>query len=46
MKEKEISRQEFDDLKNDVRDLKKVFDQINSISLSTKKLAIEMKYMR
>ncbi|MBR1386427.1 MAG: hypothetical protein IJ568_06325 [Bacilli bacterium] len=46
MKEKEISRQEFDDLKNDVKDLKKVFDRINSIALSTEKLAIEMKYMR
>lgn len=46
MKEKEISRQEFDDLKNDVKDLKKVFDKINSIALSTEKLAIEMKYMR
>ena len=46
MKDKEISRQEFDDLKNDVKDLKKVFDKINSIALSTEKLAIEMKYMR
>ena len=42
----EISRQEFIDLKNEVKDLKKVFDQINSIALSTEKLAIEMKYMR
>lgn len=42
----EISRQEFDDLKNDVKDLKKVFDKINSIAISTEKLAIEMKYMR
>ena len=46
MKDKEISRQEFDDLKNDVKDLKKVFDKINSIAMSTEKLAIEMKYMR
>lgn len=46
MKEKEISRHEFDDLKNDVRDLKKVFDKINSIAMSTEKLAVEMKYMR
>lgn len=46
MKEKEISRQEFDDLKDDVRDLKKVFDRINNIVTSTEKLAIEMKYMR
>lgn len=46
MKESLISRQEFDDLKNDVRDLKKVFDKINTIAMSTEKLAIEMKYMR
>jgi len=44
--EKEISRQEFDDLKNDVRELKKVFEKINIIATSTEKLAIEMKYMR
>lgn len=43
---KEVSRQEFDDLKNDVKDLKKVFDKINTIAMSTEKLAIEMKYMR
>ena len=41
-----ISRQEFEDLKNDVKDLKRVFDRINSIALSTEKLATEMKYMR
>ena len=41
-----ISRQEFDDLKNDVKDLKKVFDKINSIAISTEKLAVEMKFMR
>ena len=46
MQEKEIYRQEFDDLKSDVKDLKKVFDKINSIAVSTEKLAIEMKYMR
>lgn len=46
MKEKEISRQEFDALKDDVKDLKKVFDKINTIAMSTEKLAIEMKYMR
>ena len=45
MKE-EISRQEFDDLKNDVKELKRVFEKINSIAMSTEKLAIEMKYMR
>ncbi len=46
MKENVITRQEFDDLKNDVKDLKKVFDKINSIAISTEKLAVEMKYMR
>ena len=46
MKENVITRQEFDDLKNDVKDLKKVFDRINSIAISTEKLAVEMKYMR
>ena len=46
MKEQEISRQEFDDLKNDVRDLKQVFDKISNIAISTEKLAVEMKYMR
>lgn len=46
MKEKEISRQEFDDLKNAVKELKQVFDKINTIAISTEKLAIEMKYMR
>ena len=46
MKEEGISRQEFDDLKNDVKELKRVFDKINNIAMSTEKLAIEMKYMR
>ena len=46
MKEQEISRQEFDDLKADVRDLKQVFDKISNIAISTEKLAVEMKYMR
>ena len=46
MKEKEITRQEFDDLKCDVKELHQVFDKINSIAMSTEKLAIEMKYMR
>lgn len=46
MKESVITRQEFDDLKNDVKDLKKVFDKISNIAISTEKLAIEMKYMR
>lgn len=46
MKEQSISRQEFDDLKNDVKDLKKVFDRISNIAINTEKLAVEMKYMR
>ena len=46
MKEKEITRQEFDDLKSDVKDLHQVFDKITNIAMSTERLAIEMKYMR
>lgn len=45
MKE-EISRQEFEDLKSDVKDLHQVFDRITNIAMATEKLAIEMKYMR
>lgn len=45
MKE-EITRQEFEDLKSDVKDLHQVFDKITTIAMSTEKLAIEMKYMR
>ena len=46
MKEKEISRQEFEDLKEKVKGLEKVFEKISDIALSTEKLAIEVKYMR
>lgn len=42
----EITRQEFDDLKSDVKDLHKIFDKITDIAVSTEKLAVEMKYMR
>lgn len=42
----EISRTEFDSLKDDVKELKKVYDKINSIAVSTEKLATEMKFMR
>lgn len=42
----EVTRQEFDDLKGDVKDLHKVFDKISDIAMATEKLAIEMKYMR
>ena len=42
----EVTRQEFEDLKCDVKDLHKIFDKITEIAVSTEKLAIEMKYMR
>lgn len=42
----DITRQEFEDLKDNVKDLHKVFDKISDIAVSTEKLAIEMKYMR
>ena len=42
----EISRQEFEDLKDNVKDLHKVFDKIGDIVVSIEKLAVEMKYMR
>lgn len=42
----EISRQEFEDLKCDVKDLHKVFDKITEIALAVERLATEMKFMR
>ena len=42
----EVTRQEFEDLKSDVKDLHKIFDKITDIAVSTEKLAVEMKYMR
>ena len=42
----EISRQEFEDLKSDVKDLHKVFYQITAMTVAVEKLAVEMKYMR
>lgn len=42
----EISRQEFEDLKEKVKGLEKVFEKISDIALSTEKLAIEVRYMR
>lgn len=42
----EIFRQGFDDLKNDVKELKKVFDKVNSIALSIEKITIEIKYIK
>ena len=42
----EVTRQEFEALKDNVKDLHKIFDSITDISISTEKLAVEMKYMR
>lgn len=42
----EVTRQEFETLKDNVKDLHKIFDSITDISISTEKLAVEMKYMR
>ena len=42
----EVTRQEFEDLKDNVKDLHKVFDKIGDIVVSIEKLAVEMKYMR
>ncbi len=42
----EVTRQEFEDLKGNVKDLHKIFDNITDIAISTEKLAVEMKYMR
>lgn len=42
----EVTRQEFEALKDNVKDLHKIFDNITDIAISTEKLAVEMKYMR
>lgn len=42
----DISRAEFDVIVGKVEKLESIFDRINSIAMSTEKLAIEMKYMR
>lgn len=42
----DISRAEFDVIVGKVEKLEGIFDRINSIAMSTEKLAIEMKYMR
>lgn len=42
----EVTRQEFETLKDNVKDLHKIFDNITDIAISTEKLAVEMKYMR
>lgn len=41
-----VSRVEFDLLKDDVKELKKVYDVVNRQTIATEKLALEMKYMR
>lgn len=46
MERNEVSRQEFDDLKEKVNKLEKIFDKISDIAISTEKLAIEIKYIR
>ena len=40
----EITRQEFKNLKCDVKDLHKISDKIAEIAMSIEKLDIEMKY--
>lgn len=42
----EISRGEFNDLKDKVNKLEGVFDKITDIALSVERLATETKYMR
>ena len=46
MERNEVSRQEFDALKEKVNKLEKIFDKISDIAISTEKLAIEIKYIR
>lgn len=47
MKDKDIiSRSEFNDLKEDVKELHKVFDTVNRLTVVTEKLALEIKYLR
>ena len=41
-----VSRIEFDVLKEDVKELHKVYDVVNRQTIATEKLALEMKYMR
>lgn len=40
----EVTRQEFEALKDNVKDLHKIFDKITEIAVSIGKLDIEMKY--
>lgn len=41
-----ITRLEFDILKEDVKELHKIYDIVNRQTIATEKLALEMKYMR
>ena len=41
-----VSREEFNALKEDVKELHKVYDVVNRQTIATEKLALEMKYMR
>lgn len=42
----EVSRVEFDALKDEVKELKKIYDIVNRQTIATEKLALEMRYMR
>lgn len=44
--DKGVSRVEFDLLREDVKELHKVYDVVNRQTIATEKLALEMKYMR
>lgn len=41
-----ITRYEFDVLRDDVRELHKIYDIVNRQTIATEKLALEMKFMR
>ena len=41
-----ITRLEFNMLKEDVKELHKIYDIVNRQTIATEKLALEMKYMR
>lgn len=41
-----VSRVEFNSLKDDVKELKKLYDILNRQTVATEKLALEVKYMR
>lgn len=46
MSTQQVSRKEFEDLKESVKELHKVFDTVNKITIVTEKLALEIKYLR